>query len=75
MFWLHEHLILILGIAIWPVIQSFYFSLFDLELSDPTKSSVNTEYSLNLEEYLNSYPFLISNINQEIANGGEESGS
>jgi multiple sugar transport system permease protein len=67
-------LILILGISIWPVIQSFYFSLFDLRLTDPTKSSVHLEYNLNLEEYLNSYPFLMSNIDQEISNGGKGAG-
>lgn len=57
---------LILLIAIWPVIQSFYFSLFDLRLNDPTRSSVNWHHRIDLERYLNHSPFLIGAIDQEI---------
>lgn len=60
-------LLLILAVAIWPVIQSFYFSLFDYRLNDPTKSSIHMEYSLDLERYLNNYPFLVSALDNEIA--------
>lgn len=42
-------LLLILAIAIWPVIQSFYYSLFDYRLNDPRKSSIHLNYSLDLE--------------------------
>jgi multiple sugar transport system permease protein len=62
-------LLLIFGIAIWPVMQSFYFSLFDLELNDPTKSDTNLEYRLDLDRYLQNYPFLIGSIDNEINNG------
>ncbi|WP_257352085.1 carbohydrate ABC transporter permease [Pseudalkalibacillus decolorationis] len=62
-------LILIFAIAIWPVLQSFYFSLFDLRLNDPTKSSVNLNYSIDLDRYLSNYPFLIGGIESEIRNG------
>jgi multiple sugar transport system permease protein len=62
-------MILIFLIAIWPVLQSFYFSLFDLRLSDPTKSEVNLSYNIDLERYLNNYPFLISEIDIEIGKG------
>lgn len=65
-------IILILVISVWPVIQSFYFSLFDLKLTDPTKSAVHLKYDLNLEEYLNSYPFLVGNINQDLSKGNKE---
>ncbi|MED1201852.1 carbohydrate ABC transporter permease [Heyndrickxia acidicola] len=61
-------LILILAVSIWPVIQSFYFSLFDLELNSPTKSEAHLKYSFDLERYLDSYPFLIGGIDQEIRN-------
>ena len=57
---------LILLIAIWPVIQSFYFSLFDLRLNDPTRSSVNWHHRIDLERYLNHSPFLIGALDQEI---------
>ncbi|WP_077325553.1 carbohydrate ABC transporter permease [Virgibacillus siamensis] len=59
-------IILILIIAIYPVLQSFYFSLFDLKLNDPTKSSVHLNYSVNIEEYLNYYPFLAGDLETEI---------
>ncbi|MGG5253503.1 carbohydrate ABC transporter permease [Neobacillus sp. SM06] len=62
-------MILILLIAIWPVIQSFYFSLFDLKLSDPKKTAVHLNYNINLERYLNTYPFLISALDNEIRAG------
>lgn len=60
-------LLLILAIAIWPVIQSFYYSLFDYRLNDPRKSSIHLNYSLDLEGYLQNYPFLQSALKQELA--------
>ncbi|WP_174612981.1 carbohydrate ABC transporter permease [Virgibacillus ihumii] len=66
-FWLvAPSILLILIIAIYPVLQSFYFSLFDLRLNDPTKSSVHLSYSINIEEYLNYYPFLVSDLEGEM---------
>lgn len=62
-------LILIFLIALWPVIQSFYFSLFDYRLNDPTKSSPSFSYSINLEHYLQNYPILLYNVENEIFNG------
>ncbi|WP_343063244.1 sugar ABC transporter permease [Halobacillus locisalis] len=59
-------LILILAIAIWPVIQSFYFSLFDYQLNDPQKSSIHLDYNLDLERYLNNQPFLLTALDNEI---------
>lgn len=59
-------LILILIIAIWPVLQSFYFSLFDYRLNEPTKSSIHLDYTLDLERYLNNQPFLVTALDQEI---------
>jgi len=62
-------LILILVISVWPVLQSFYFSLFDLKLNSPTKSETHLSYSFDLERYLDNYPFLASGIDNEIRNG------
>lgn len=59
-------LVLILAIAIWPVIQSFYFSLFDYQLNEPQKSSIHLSYNLDLEKYLNNEPFLVSALEDEI---------
>lgn len=60
-------LLLILAVAIWPVIQSFYYSLFDYRLNDPTKSSIHWNYNLDLEGYLQNYPFLKSSLMKEKA--------
>jgi multiple sugar transport system permease protein len=57
-------LILIVVISIYPVLRSFYFSLFDIKLNDPTKSSVHTNYSIDLSSYLNYYPFLVNDLNK-----------
>lgn len=65
-------MLLILAIAIWPVIQSFYYSLFDYRLNDPTKSSIHWSYSLDLERYLQTYPFLKSALKQEMAAADEQ---
>ncbi|MDN4075715.1 carbohydrate ABC transporter permease [Fictibacillus terranigra] len=65
-------LILILLIAVWPVLQSFYYSMFDLRLNNPTKSEVNLSYHIDLEKYLNSYPFLITTLEDE---AGKAAGS
>ncbi|WP_349409637.1 carbohydrate ABC transporter permease [Pseudalkalibacillus sp. SCS-8] len=66
-------LLLILTIAIWPVLQSFYFSMFDMRLNDPTKSEVHTSYTLDLKRYLDNYPFLQGALDKELNQvSGEE---
>ncbi|MFS0781884.1 carbohydrate ABC transporter permease [Bacillus sp. 1P06AnD] len=67
-------MILILAIAIWPVLQSFYFSLFDLRLNDPIRSETHTGYSIDLERYLNNYPFLINALEKENKDSDELAG-
>jgi multiple sugar transport system permease protein len=52
--------VLILVIAIWPVIQSFYFSLFDYRLNDPKASTLQYEHQIDLAVYLDTQPFLAS---------------
>ncbi|MCF6411088.1 ABC transporter permease subunit [Pseudalkalibacillus salsuginis] len=59
-------LLLILVIAIWPVIQSFYFSLFDLRLNNPTKSEVHTSHMIDLQRYLDNYFLLEGAIDNEL---------
>ncbi|WP_261130133.1 carbohydrate ABC transporter permease [Bacillus sp. Marseille-Q3570] len=67
-------LLLILVIAIWPVIQSFYFSLFDMRLNNPTKSEVHTSHMIDLHRYLDNYFLLEGAIDKELdkASGGNE---
>ena len=59
-------MILILVIAIWPVFQSFYYSMFDLRLNNPSKSEAYVSYKVNLQTYLDNYPFLISTLEDEV---------
>ncbi|HET7627641.1 MAG TPA: sugar ABC transporter permease [Bacillales bacterium] len=59
-------LLLILIIAIYPVFQSFYYSLFDLRLNEPTKSSTHLNYELNLYVYLQYEPFLVDGLDKQI---------
>ncbi|MFC7393433.1 ABC transporter permease subunit [Scopulibacillus cellulosilyticus] len=67
-------LILILVISIYPVLQSFYFSLFDLRLNDPQKADVHLSYNVDLEQYFYYYPFLIEDLKKEAqtAKGAEK---
>ncbi|WEG13048.1 ABC transporter permease subunit [Pullulanibacillus sp. KACC 23026] len=59
-------LILILVIAVYPVLQSMYFSLFDYKLNDPTQSKTTTHYSIDLQRYLNDMPFLMGDIQNDL---------
>lgn len=61
-------MILIFVIAIWPVFQSFYYSMFDLRLNNPGKSEAHTSYKVNLHTYLDNYPFLMNSLEEEADN-------
>ncbi|RNB79509.1 sugar ABC transporter permease [Brevibacillus fluminis] len=58
-------LLIILIIAIWPVVRSFWISLHDIRLNDPTKTEVHNAYGLDMERYVNSLPILLRNLNKE----------
>lgn len=44
-------LIIIAAIALYPVIKSFWYSLYDLRLNNPTKNQAYSSYELNMETY------------------------
>ncbi|KEO83021.1 carbohydrate ABC transporter permease [Tumebacillus flagellatus] len=58
-------LLIILVIAIWPVVRSFWISLYDVRLNDPTKSQIHSAYGIDMERYANGLPLLKSNIANE----------
>ncbi|MET3292945.1 UNVERIFIED_CONTAM: multiple sugar transport system permease protein [Brevibacillus sp. OAP136] len=58
-------LLIILIIAIWPVVRSFWISLHDIRLNDPTKTEVHNAYGLDMERYVNSLPILLRNLAKE----------
>ncbi len=62
--------LLICAIAIWPVLRSFWISLYDIRLNDPTKSEIHAEYALNMEKYTETMPILLRILGAEAAEGG-----
>lgn len=44
-------IIIIAAIALYPVLRSFWFSLHDIRLNNPTKNQVYSSYQLNMENY------------------------
>ncbi|QKS71840.1 sugar ABC transporter permease [Paenalkalicoccus suaedae] len=50
-------LVLITVITLWPVAQSFYNSLFDYRLNDPTRNQTTLNYQIDLERYADHYFF------------------
>lgn len=64
-------LAIILVIAIWPVVRSFYLSTFDLRLSDPTKREAFISYSLNVDTYSDNFDGMIRTFDYEITKADE----
>jgi multiple sugar transport system permease protein len=55
-------LITILVVAIWPVIRSFWISLYDVELNNPTKTEIHHSYGIDMEKFVNIFPLLAKNL-------------
>ncbi|SER92650.1 carbohydrate ABC transporter permease [Salipaludibacillus aurantiacus] len=51
-------LILIAAITLWPVAQSFWNSMFDYRLNDPTRNQTTLSYQIDLETYANNYFYI-----------------
>lgn len=58
-------ILIILVIAIWPVMRSFWISLHDIRLNDPTKSEIHSSYGLDMERYVSTLPNLLRYIKRE----------
>ncbi|MFC4769018.1 carbohydrate ABC transporter permease [Effusibacillus consociatus] len=59
-------LLIIMVIAIWPVFRSFWLSLHDIRLNDPTKTEVHSTYGIDMERYVSTMPYLIKSLDKEI---------
>jgi multiple sugar transport system permease protein len=59
-------LVLILVIAIYPVARSFYLSLYDIRLNDPTKLEPHSSYAIDVERYADNQLILSTALEQEI---------
>ncbi|MBE3102782.1 MAG: sugar ABC transporter permease, partial [Bacilli bacterium] len=55
-------LILVILITLWPVAQSFYNSLFDYRLNDPSRSERFVQSNVDLERYANDYFYLSKDL-------------
>jgi multiple sugar transport system permease protein len=64
-------LVIILVIAIWPVIRSFWISLHDIRLNDPTKTQVYQSYGMDMERFVSTHPLLIRVLEKERKAAGE----
>ncbi len=51
-------LILIAAITLWPVAQSFWNSMFDYRLNDPTRNQTTLSYQIDMETYANNYFYI-----------------
>lgn len=60
-------LLLILVIAIYPVARSFYLSLYDIRLNDPTKSEPHQQYAIDVDRYADNMLLLGSALDKEAA--------
>ncbi len=60
--------LIILTIAIWPVIRTFWISLYDVQLNDPSKNATYLDYGLAMDNFVEQYPILTNLIDQSIKN-------
>ncbi|MFC4737434.1 carbohydrate ABC transporter permease [Bacillus daqingensis] len=60
-------LILIFAVTLWPVAQSFYNSMFDYRLNDPTRNQTTLSYQIDLERYADNYFFYERDMEQLVA--------
>lgn len=51
-------LLLVFVVIIWPIIQSFWNSMFDYRLNDPTRSEKMMSSNIDLENYLDDYFYI-----------------
>jgi multiple sugar transport system permease protein len=55
-------LILVFVVILWPVAQSFWNSMFDYRLNDPTRSEKMMDANIDLETYVDNYFFIESQL-------------
>ncbi|WP_025696166.1 carbohydrate ABC transporter permease, partial [Paenibacillus forsythiae] len=68
--------LIIAAVALWPLLRSFWISLFDLRLNDPTRNAIHYSYSMNVEQYADRFPSLLRAVKREAgsAEGSSSSG-
>lgn len=51
-------LVLVMVVVLWPVAQSFYNSLFDYRLNDPSRSQLMLSATIDLERYVDNHFYI-----------------
>lgn len=62
-------------VAVIPLVQVFVFSLFDIQLNNPTKSEVSLSYKIDVENYANTLftaTSIIDSIKMEALNDSQK---
>nr|WP_228552325.1 sugar ABC transporter permease [Gracilibacillus salitolerans] len=57
-------LLLVIVVTLWPVAQSFYNSLFDYRLNDPTRSQKMVNANIDLERYVDNYFYINGQLSE-----------
>lgn len=65
-FFILPAVLIILVIAVYPVIRTFWLSLYDVRLNDPSKNDIYYSYKLDMDRFVEKYPILISFIDRSI---------
>ncbi|MGM0509022.1 MAG: carbohydrate ABC transporter permease [Fusobacteriota bacterium] len=65
-------IISIAAVAFYPVIRTFWLSMFDLQLNNPSKSSIHLSEKVNMERFTNTNSFLRNSLYEIKANANKE---
>ncbi|SEM70148.1 carbohydrate ABC transporter permease [Lihuaxuella thermophila] len=57
-------LLIIVVIAIWPVLRSFWISLHDVRLNNPAKTKIHYQHGVDVEKVAEIYPVLTKNLEE-----------
>ncbi|MCM3398182.1 sugar ABC transporter permease [Oceanobacillus profundus] len=65
-------LVLVMVVVLWPVAQSFYNSLFDYRLNDPSRSQLMLSATIDLERYLDNQFYIGSQLDSLLESAENE---
>jgi multiple sugar transport system permease protein len=63
-FFIFPAVLIIAVIALYPVIRTFWLSLYDVRLNDPSKNGIYNNYQLDMDRFVEKYPVLVNLIDR-----------
>jgi multiple sugar transport system permease protein len=63
-------ILIILAVAVWPVLRSFWLSMYDVRLNDPAKNEIHFDYGLQMEKFTEVFPLLEGKVKQAKGEAG-----